>query len=170
MKNGFTIIELLISLFISSFVAMGLFSVISSIADIRTGIVDSSNNIITKEKLSLIINRDTRMMIDTGFTVDSTEDKRKLKFNTFNTLRFNKSVPVEVVYYIDDDNYLIRRESNTELLYDMEMKLISNVTEMKMNFYDGIEYQEDNVNKAKLLKIDITIGEKIITIFTGMIK
>jgi len=161
-REGFTLIELLIAFALSAFIAVGLFSIISSIVTVREISFRSSENIITTERLTLLLNRDTRMMLNGTYALDSIEDIRKLKFTTNNSLRFNKAVPVEITYYIEDD-YLIRREINNELLYDMKMKLIPKVTDMVITFYDGNEYKEDLIADAKIINIEFTInGEKIV--------
>lgn len=167
MKKAFTLIELIIAMAVSSLVAAGLFTMFSTVAGVRDRSVSQSDNIIVTEALTNIINKDVRMMTDNSLSVDSSTDKKKLKFTTQNSLRFNKSLPAEVSYYIDDDDWLVRREMNTDVLYDMEMKLIPGVTEMTMEFYDDKEYKEDVVKNAKLMKLHFVINGNYSTVFAA---
>lgn len=155
--KGFTLFELLVALTISALVAAGLFSIFSSVASVRQTSVTKSENTLIIQSITKLLNRDARMMMAGSLGLDSSEDIRKLKLTTQNSLRFNKSLPVEIIYYIED-GWLIRRETNTDVLYDMDMKLIPEVTDMKIEFYNGNEYQEELISSAKLFKIILTIN------------
>ncbi len=79
-------------------------------------------------------------------------------------MRFNKALPVDVTYYIDDENYLVRKEENNDTAFSMEMRIIPNVTEFSATFYNGSEYKEDVVSNAKMLNIALKINEQQIFI------
>lgn len=167
MKNGFTLLELLIALAISSLIGAGLFVMFSAIAKVRDSSLTMNDNIVIVEALTSLMNKDMRMMSDTSLALDTSEKNKKLKFTTRNSLRFNKSLPAEVSYYIDDENWLIRREVNTDVLFDMEMRIIPNVTEMEPEFYDDREYKKDLVKNTKLMKIHFIINGEPLTVFTA---
>ncbi|MBQ3033491.1 MAG: prepilin-type N-terminal cleavage/methylation domain-containing protein [Deferribacterales bacterium] len=156
-KKAFTLFELLIALAVSALVASGIFSMFSAVADIRDSSIAQSDNTLIIQAITKLLNRDTRMMLGNSLSLDTSETPYKLKFNTQNSLRFNKSVPAEVTYYIED-NWLWRREMNTELLYDMEMPLLPNVTHMTIEFYNGDEYKEEAVRNAKVIRLTITVN------------
>ena len=166
MKNAFTLFELLIAVAVSSIIATGMFSIFSSVATVRDTSISQSENTIVIETLTNLINRDTRMMIANSIKLDTSAGEPKLIFTTQNSLRFNKAIPVEVSYYIED-NWLWRREVNTDLLYDMEMKLLPAVTEIKVEFFDGDEYQNEVVNNAKVFKVTLTINNSPIKILAA---
>lgn len=165
-KKAFTLFELLIALSVSALVATGLFSMFSAVADIRDSSVTQSDNTVIIQALTKLVNRDARMMLGNSISKDTLDDIGKLKLKTQNSLRFNKSVPADVTYYIKDD-WLWRRETNTELLYDMEMPILPNVTDMKLEFFDGNEYKEEAVRNAKVFRITFTINGSPIRILAA---
>lgn len=164
MKKGFTLLELLIATAISSIVALGVFSIFSSIANMRDGSIIQSRNIFLQEALTRLLNRDARMMIGNSISLDKAGQVYRLKFSTQNSMRFNKALPVDVTYYIDDENYLVRKEENNDTAFSMEMRIIPNVTEFSASFYDGTEYKEDAVSNAKMMNITLKINEQQIVI------
>lgn len=164
MKKGFTLLELLIATAISSIVALGVFSIFSSIANMRDGSIIQSRNIILQEAVTRLLNRDARMMIGNSISLDKAGQVYRLKFSTQNSMRFNKALPVDITYYIDDENYLVRKEENNDTAFSMEMRIIPNVTEFSATFYDGSEYKEDAVPNAKMMNITLKINEQQIVI------
>lgn len=164
MKKGFTLLELIIAIAISSIVAVGIFSVFSSIAGSRDKTVSQSQNIILIETLTRLFNKDARMMLGGSLKVDKTGDRYRLTFRTYNSLRFNKALPVDITYYIDDYNWLVRQEENVDVLFNMEMRIIPNVTDFKAEFYNGTEFREETVGDAKIMNIKITIDNTTSTI------
>lgn len=160
MRKGFTLLELLIAAAISSIVALGVFSIFSSIANMRDSSITQSKNIILQESLTRLLNRDARMMIGNSLSLDKAGQVYRLKFSTQNSMRFNKAMPVDVTYYIDDENYLIRKEENNDTAFSMEMRIIPNVTELSATFYDGTEYKDEAVTNAKMLNITLVINEQ----------
>ena len=162
--KGFTLFELIIAVAISSLVALGVFSMFSSIAHIRDKSVTQSQNVILVETLTRLINIDARMMTFNSFSLDESDEVTKLKFITQNSLRFNKAIPVNVSYYIDKDNWLIRREENTDMLFDMEMRLLPNADNLKVTFYDGSTYVETVKPNAKMINIELTLSDSHVVI------
>ncbi len=164
MKKGFTLFELLIAAAISSIVALGLFSIFSSVVTTRDRAVVQSKNIVLQQSLTRLINKDARMMQGDSIKVDKSGQVYRLTFTTQNSLRFNKALPVDVTYYIDDENYLVRKEENADTAFSMEMRILPNASELSATFYDGSEYKEDAVANAKMFNISLKINEQLITI------
>lgn len=164
MKKGFTLFELLIAVAISSIVALGMFSLFSSVALVRDKSAVQSQNIVLQQSFTRLINKDARMMIGNSIKLDKSGQRYRLTFSTQNSLRFNKALTVDVTYFIDDDNYLVRKEENADTAFSMEMRLLSNVTEFSATFYDGSEYKENAVANAKMMNINITLNQQQITI------
>lgn len=164
MKKGFTLFELLIAVAISSIVALGMFSLFSSVALVRDKSAVQSQNIVLQQSFTRLINKDARMMIGNSIKLDKSGQRYRLTFSTQNSLRFNKALTVDVTYFIDDNNYLVRKEENADTAFSMEMRLLSNVTEFSATFYDGSEYKEDAVANAKMMNINITLNQQQITI------
>lgn len=164
--RAFTLFELLIALAVSALVASGLFSMFSAVAGIRDSSVAQSDNTLIIQAVTKLLNRDARMMTAGSLGVDGTEDIRKLKLTTQNSLRFNKAVPADIIYYVED-GWLVRRETNTELLYDMEMRLLPGVTDMELEFYNGSEYREEVTPDARIFRITLTINGSPIRILAA---
>lgn len=155
--RGFTLFELLIALTVAALVAAGLFSMFSAVAGVRDASLTHSDNTIITQAITNLINKDARMMTAGTLGVDASEKIKKLKFTTQNSLRFNKAVPVDIIYYVKD-GWIMRREANSRLLYDMEMKLIPEVSGMDLEFYNGNEYKEETVPGAKIFTITLIIN------------
>ena len=162
--SGFTLLELIIAIAISALVAVGVFSMFSSIANIRDHSVEASQDIILIETLTRLINRDARMMLYNTLSVDENSQYKKLKFSTQNSLRFNKAIPVTVYYYVDDNNWLIRQEENTEMIFSMEMRILPNVSNLDFSFYDGSNYTESIKPNAKMMNLTLDINNRQVTI------
>ncbi len=169
MKKGFTLLEILIATAISSLIALGLFAMFSSIVGSREESLERNENVGVVQALTKLINKDIRMTNSGAITIDSSGDIEKLKFSTQNSLRFNKSMPVEIQYYIDDEGWFVRRETNTDLLFDMEMRIVPDVTELEYEFYDGIEYDDEVKSDANLMKIHLTINENVVTVLAARV-
>lgn len=166
MAKGFTLFELLISIAISSMVATGLFSIFSAVSSVRDRSVTQSENTIVIEVLTNLINRDTRMMISDSIKLDTSHGEPRLIMTTNNSLRFNKALPVEITYYIDE-GWLWRREVNTDLLYDMEMKLLPASSDLKVEFFDGDEYQDEVIANSKVIRISLNVNNAPIKILAA---
>lgn len=164
MKKGFTLLEILIATAISAIVALGVFSVFASVSSTREKTINHSQNIILQESLTRLMNRDARMMIGNSIKVDKAGGVYRLSFSTQNSMRFNKALPVEVTYYIDDDRYLVRKEENNDTAFTMEMRIMPNVEELSALFYDGTEYKENVVTNAKMINVTMKINGIIVTI------
>ena len=96
MKKGFTLFELLIAAAISSIVALGVYSLFSSLAISRDRAVTQSENIVLQQSLTRLINKDARMIVENSIKVDKSGQKYRLTFTTQNSLRFNKAVAGDV--------------------------------------------------------------------------
>ncbi len=164
MKKGFTLIEILIASAISTIVALGVFSIFSSVAGSRDKMIIQSRNIILQESLTRLINRDARMMTGGSLKVDKSGQVYRLSFSTQNSMRFNKALPVDVTYFIDDEKYLVRKEENDQTAFTMEMRILPNVDELSALFYDGTEYKETVSANAKMINITLKINNQLVTI------
>ena len=160
MKKAFTLIEILIAVAISALVITGVSSIFTSIFRAKDSTVNQSQVIIINENITRLINRDARMMLGDSLRQDRFGNGPKLSFKTQNSLRFNRAIPVIVSYYVDDDGWLVRQEENLELSFDMIMKLIPDVDEMLVKFYDGSEYSEHFRHNARMFNIYLTILDR----------
>lgn len=170
---GFTLIELLIAIAVSSLVAAGVFSIFASISKARDNTINQSQVITITQNITRIINRDARMMIGNTLQQDRYGNSPRLSFKTQNSLRFNRALPVTVSYYVDEDGWLVRQEENLDLSFEMIMKLVPDVSDMLVTFYDGSEYTEHFKQNARMFNISIRILGKeniipVVRIIDGM--
>ncbi|BAI80781.1 conserved hypothetical protein [Deferribacter desulfuricans SSM1] len=153
MKKGFTLIELLVAFTISIFVIITVYSLVSSIVEIK----DSSSKKIEelKEKIGIqkIINLDITALTNTKFEKNEGFETNSISFYSMNSLFFNSGVKVKITYLFEDNN-LYRIEENEKLGYKEQFVLLQNVEEFKVLSFDGNDYTE-NFDKAYVLKFII---------------
>jgi hypothetical protein len=90
----------------------------------------------------------------------------KLIFSTYNSLFFNKALPVIVTYYIDDENYFVRVEENNNLSFKKEMRLIGNVENFQVESFDGEDFIDD-IADSKLMRFIFNIDGRTYQISVG---
>lgn len=167
-NKGFTLIELLIALLISSFVIMGTYSLLNSTMNAKEYFSTQQNHQKIYKTLYQLINEDIISSSDSQISVQksATENNSEISFQTQNSLYFNQSIPVQITYYVDDDDWLVREENNKILENPMVIKLIKNVNSFTVEGYDGNDYSERNF-ETKLLKFSIDINDKKYEVVTG---
>jgi len=90
----------------------------------------------------------------------------KLTFSTYNSLFFNKAIPVIVTYYIDEENYFVRSEENNDLSFKKEMRLIGNIENFRVESFDGDDFTNDIAN-PKLMRFIFNIDDRSYQISVG---
>ena len=90
----------------------------------------------------------------------------ELIFSTYNSLFFNKAVPVTITYYIDEENYFTRTEENDNLSFKKDIKLIGNVEDFQVAAFNGEDFIEDTVN-PKLMRLIFIIDGRTYQISAG---
>lgn len=165
--KGFTLVELLIALLISSFVIMGSYSLMDASINAKSFWSNKQEYQTIYKSLYKLINEDIISTSSRNINVskDSMSDSDLVNFETQNSLYFNQSMPVRITYFTED-GYLIRREEHNILQNPLEIKLISGVKEFNVKGYDGDEFSERNFD-TKLLKFNIKINGKDYEIITG---
>ncbi len=166
MKNNsaFTLLEMLIALAISSLVIIGGYSLLNCIATTKTELSRNEQNIAIVTKLSDLMNQDYRQA--TLKSVKITNDdlgNEEITFSTYNSIFFNKSIPVIVKYYISN-HYLIREEIRKDINYDRLIRLIPDVKKISFKLWNGSEYLSAVPANRRLIKMYITLNNREKTI------
>jgi hypothetical protein len=91
-----------------------------------------------------------------------------LTLSTYNTLFFNKSIPVIVSYFIDEDNYFVRSEKNQDLTFKKEIKLIGDVENFEITSFNGEDFI-DKLVEPKLMRLTFVINGRTYIISSGKI-
>jgi hypothetical protein len=99
---------------------------------------------------------------------DKYQNYPRITFTTYNSIFFNKSLPVVVTYYINDDNYLVRSEKNKDLDFTKEIKLIGNIEDFEISSFNGKEYKE-NIADPRLMRFLFKINNHVYQISAGKI-
>jgi type II secretory pathway component PulJ len=157
---------------ISAFILLGVYSMFSGVINTKNGLENTNNNLIFKETLERLIAKDIRMMT-AGVPLLPPPDSgeiRLLSMVTQNSLRFNKSLPVEALYYVDttlDNGTLYRRERHLDMGYQMEMPLAKNVSECTVESFDGSEYFDGFAVNRFIFRFSFHINGKLLQFVTG---
>ena len=147
MKKGFTLFELLIAAAISSIVALGLFAMFSSVVTTRDRAVVQSRNIVLQQSLTRLINKDARMMQGDSIKVDKSGQVYRLTFTTQNSLRFNKALPVDVTYYVDDS--YVRAHMESAVLEDETVGIL----QVDLLVREYAEHIVDELQSGRVLRL-----------------
>ncbi len=167
MNKGFTLVELLIALLISSFIIMGAYALLDTTINARESLGNRQNYQKMYKSIYEIINDDIISSEENKINVkkEVMTDNVEITFTTQNSIYFNQSLPVNVRYYVED-NYLIREENHSILQDPESIRLVGNVEEFSVEAYDGNEYSDRNF-ETKLLKFRIKINDREFEVITG---
>ncbi len=147
-NRAFTLLELLIAVAISAFIVVGVYTLLNSIISSNSALSNKYQESLFYNKLSILFNEDYRQSINNSLQVISEplEDynTKKIEFTTTNSIFFNRALPVNVSYYVED-NYLVREENLPEMSYDFKLRLIDNVSYINILYYNSFDnkFQEE---------------------------
>jgi len=164
-NNGFTLLEMMIAILLSSIVILGAYMLIVSIANIEHSIAKNRNNTAIICRLSSLINQDFRESI-----IDTLNyNNGKLEFTTYHSLFFNNAIPVKVQYYIYN-NYLVRSEFRKDINYYRTIYLLQNSKNIKFMFWHNHSYHNNLTNPCYLIKVTFNYINQPITIVLARFK
>jgi len=143
-RFGFTLLEILIAVFLSSIVMVGLYELFNSVLNAKMFSETRQNKTEIIYKVVSLIQRDIRCKVG-DFYVTYRSGKRVLNFNTTDSLLYGGSVIVNVSYYTDDidgKTYLVREEKNGDLNEDLAIPLTDYFRDIKFKFYYAGEWTD----------------------------
>jgi prepilin-type N-terminal cleavage/methylation domain-containing protein len=159
-KKGFTIIELLIAMSIAAAIMLGLNSVFNSILFSNEHLSRTGNKLYEFQAFQRLITKDIRMMLQSSYDLppEAGDEKRVFAMVSQNSLTFNKSIPVNIEYYISEDR-LYRAERLNDMTYIMRMPILDKVSYFKTEGYDGRDYNEELSTSMPVYKFTLTFDD-----------
>ena len=170
MKNdnrGFTIIELLIAMVLASMVLTGVYKTFDALINTKEATEESyyRNNLLLSAKK--IVKPDVLQLYKNTMSVSHGSENDTLTLTTNNSIKMEKAFPVQVTYYIDDDDYLIREEKSPQLGYEWKLPLLKNVTEFKVLSHNGNEFTKSYSTTDTIIKVSFKVKDYGVEFIAG---
>ncbi len=168
-RFGFTLLEILIAIFLSSIIMLGLYELFNSVLSARVFSETKQDKTEIIYKTVSLMQRDIRCKVGDFYT--TYRDGRKiLSFNTTNSLFYGGSLIVNVSYYTDEIDgkiYLVREEKNDALKEDLVIPLTNYFRKVNFEFYYAGEWTD---SVSPIIKIVLTAkGRKVSFVARGII-
>ncbi|WP_022852199.1 prepilin-type N-terminal cleavage/methylation domain-containing protein [Limisalsivibrio acetivorans] len=165
-RRGFTLAELVIAVAVAAHVLVAAYGIFRSIIDTRDFSVSSSEAAVLNVKLTKVLSADFRQAVRGSVEAVSFLDDFKLVMETHNSLFFNGAIPVEVSYYVEDDD-LFREERMPLMDFVDKMVIIPSVEDYEVLFHDGDEYSENAPAEVRLVRMSLRAGGRLIESVAG---
>ena len=134
--EGFTILELLVAVFIASILFVGVAGFFKQVLLIQDGLLKDRESFSEITRFVNLVSSDVRCSVG-GFSVK--DDGRRISFITTHTLLYGGSCPVEVSYYVreeDGKEWLVRREILKSVAEELEIPLTCKIKNLKFEVED----------------------------------
>lgn len=155
-QDGFSLVEMLVAVFLLSVVSIASLSVMSNFADANQMVTEKMGDLGKIERARDFLRSDLRETIQRGFFVqDQKENNERLLFRITrggaeNAKIDNSYSPVEMIEYRIIENNLIRRSylrpqaiENTPY---RDYVILENIADVSLKFYDGFLWQDYWIN------------------------
>jgi prepilin-type N-terminal cleavage/methylation domain-containing protein len=156
-NKGFTLAELLIAMVLSGIVLTGVYAIFNSIVVARDVSQKAGEAVKVNSRLTALIASDFRQAISGTIESQSILDGIGLRLITHNSLFFQGTLPVEVLYYVDE-GYLYREEKLPLMDFEQKTAILPDADNFTVLFYSGGEYHERTIPDAKLIKVRLNSG------------
>ena len=143
-RKGFTLLEILIAVFLSGIIILGLFELFNTVLNSEAFSKNKQERVELVYKIVSLINRDIRCKVG-KFYVKTMDGRKVLDFQTTDSLLFGGSLAVSVSYYIkeyDGKPYLVREEKNGDAGEDLIIPLTDLFKKIDFRFYYGGEWRD----------------------------
>ncbi len=164
-RSGFTLLEILIAVFLSSIIMVGLYELFNSVLNAKTFSETRQDKTEIIYKVVSLMQRDIRCKVG-DFFVTYRGGKRILDFNTTDSLFYSGFVVVNVSYYteeIDGKVYLVREEKNSDLNEDIAIPLTDYFRNIEFKFYYAGEWTD---TVSPIVKITLYGKDKNVSFVT----
>jgi prepilin-type N-terminal cleavage/methylation domain-containing protein len=168
-NSGFSLIELLIAITISAFVILGIYSMFSGVLITKDGIDRVNNDMHVMQSFQRLMARDIRMMHSkavTNLPLETRDWQIVFSMHTQNSLRFNKSIPVEVIYTLEDGT-LYRTERHPDMNYIMKLLIMKDISDIRVESYNGREYTANVQNNHNIFRFTFYYRDRLMSFTTG---
>ena len=161
-RLGFTLLEILIAVFLGSIIMLGLYELFNSVLSARVFSETKQDKTEIIYKTVSLIQKDIRCKVGDFYT--TYRDGRKiLSFDTTDSLFYGGSIIVNVSYYTDEIDgrvYLVREEKNDVLKEDLVIPLTDYFRKVDFKFYYAGEWTD---SVSPIVKIILTAKDRKIS-------
>ncbi len=168
-RKAFTLLEILIAVFLSGIIMIGLFELFNTVLNSETFSKGKQKRMELDYKIVSLISKDIRCKVG-KFNIKTMDGKKVLDFQTTNSLLFGGSLIVNVSYYIkeyDGKPFLVREEKNEDADEDLTIPLTDAFQRLDFKFYYGGEWRESPSPIIKVILHSKT--DKISFVCRGML-
>lgn len=164
LRRGFTLIEMLVALAISSIILLTLYSVLNQTIVSKRVVDKASSEILKQVKLAELINTDFRQGYRNSFkveniTIEDNQEVAAFTLKTQNSLFFNNAIKVSVYYYLHPSGWFVRVEEEKNMRYYNAFPLLPDIQNVTPRSYDiaNSTYTDQFDVKADLFNFEITM-------------
>jgi prepilin-type N-terminal cleavage/methylation domain-containing protein len=152
-NKGFTLIEMLIALLISSVVVMGVYSLFNSVVASKEAAEKSYrvNTLLMSSRR--LFKPDLLQLYQNSLVINNGGKNAVLKFTSLNSIKLDRALPVDITYFVDDDGWLIRREVQSDIGYEWDLKLLPEVKDFTVYSHNGYRFTEDYDNTDTIIQV-----------------
>ncbi len=158
-RFGFTLIEILIAVFLSSIIMLGLYELFNSVLNARVFSETRQDKTEIIYKVVSLMQKDIRCKVG-DFYITYRDGRKVLSFDTTNSLFYGGSLIVNVSYYTDEIDgrvYLVREEKNDVLKEDLVIPLTDYFKSVNFKFYYAGEWTD---RVSPIVKIILTAKDR----------
>ncbi|MBF0473411.1 MAG: prepilin-type N-terminal cleavage/methylation domain-containing protein [Nitrospirae bacterium] len=156
-NKGFTLLEILIAIVLSAIIITGVYNIYHTLLNVETSLEEREKGLMSYVKLTRIVQKDLRCMIDSPSIVNNTQGE-SLIFTSTHSLYFNSSLPVLIRYFLEKKNnkrYLMREETENNKNVKLTLRLLKDVDDLKFSFSQGQwEWLESPNSKTKIVRLN----------------
>lgn len=152
-NKGFTLIEMLIALVISSFVVMGIYSLFNSVLASKEAAEKSNRSNTLLISARRLFKPDLLQLYQNSLSINNAGKNGVLKFTSLNSIKLDRAMPVDITYYVNDDGWLVRKEEQTDIGYEWELRLLPEVTDFTVYSHNGYRFTEDYDNTDTIIQV-----------------
>lgn len=164
LRKGFTLIEMLIALAISSIILLTLYSVLNQTIISKRVVDRTSAEILKQVQLAELMNTDFRQGYRRSFkveniTIEDNQEVTAFTLKTQNSLFFNNAIKVNVYYYLHPSGWFVRVEEEKNMHYYNAFPLLPDIQNVTPRSYDiaNSTYTDQFDPKSDLFNFKITM-------------
>ncbi len=161
-RLGFTLLEILIAVFLGSIIMLGLYELFNSVLSARVFSETKQDKTEIIYKTVSLMQKDIRCKVG-DFYITYRDGRKILSFDTTDSLFYGGSIIVNVSYYTDEIDgrvYLVREEKNDVLKEDLVIPLTDYFRKVDFKFYYAGEWTD---SVSPIVKIILTAKDRKIS-------
>lgn len=161
MKNskGFTLLEMLVALAISSVIVMGTYAMFDSVMSTKEAAGVSNENNTLLINLRQLFKQDMLQLYKDTLKIDNSGENSEIAFTTHNSIKLERAVAVDVRYYVED-GWLIREETSSALDYEWRLRLLPDAKDFLVLSHNGYSFTEDFDKSDTIIQISLYHAEE----------